>query len=134
MKTSTAFFFRLLLPPLYATIILTATIGLTNAPRGFEFFGYFAFVAVFAYVIAGLPSLAFAILMGWFVRPSPAIVSRITGAAVLGLLAGILITVFFGLQGWQLFLPLGTFVGGAVEGTTLFLEHRKTAKAADGIS
>jgi hypothetical protein len=129
MKTRTAFLIRFLLPPFYGTVgCILMNRGL-QTHRISEFVTLLGFIAVYAYVFAGLPALAFALLLGRFARRRPAFGGRLMWAVLLGLASGALITAMFDLSGFLFFVPLGGAVGFAVEGTVVLLDRRNTIAA-----
>ena len=125
MKTRTAFLLRFLLPPLYAALVFTAVSAL-EFRRIADAGAYLGIFSFFAYVFAGLPALLFALLLGRFARRRPACGGRLVRAALLGLVSGGLITAMFRFESGVVFMPLGTLVGFAVEGTVIVMERRGT--------
>lgn len=129
MKTSLPFLLRFLLPPLYAALVLSSAVFAVEWPGGLgEYFGGVGLFVFWAYLLAGLPALMFALLLGRFARRRPAFRGRLMRAGLMGLAAGVLITAMFALSGsWLalLFLPLGAVVGFLVEGTVVWLERRR---------
>ena len=127
MKNRTAFLLRFLLPPFYAALIVTLGTALLE-PRPDNIVRDLAaglgFYALYAYVFAGLPALLFAFLLSRFARRRPGFGGRLVRATLMGFAAGGMITAMFIFNIPLLFLPLGTVVGFAVEGTVVLLERR----------
>lgn len=123
MKTRTAFILRFLLPPFYAALIFTL-VSAFEVHRIADIGAYLGIFTLFAYIFAGLPALLFALLLGRFARRRPACGGRLVRAALLGFISGLLITPMFRFESGILFIPLGTLVGVAVEGSVILLERR----------
>ena len=128
MKTSLPFLLRFLLPPLYAALVLTTAVFVVEWPSSIgAYFGGVGLFAFWAYILAGLPALIFAILLGRFARRRPGFNGRLMRATLMGLASGVLMAAIFGMSGGWLalvFLPLGAVVGFFVEGTVVLLERR----------
>ncbi len=124
------FLLRFLLPPAYATIcFLPFTIGQANGLQ--DILGFGTIVLLFAYVFAGLPALAFAYAMGRIQRRGFRHNGvRLFTAGLLGLIAGALICIPFGLASGMIFPPLGCGVGLLVELTVIQLERRRRRSEA----
>lgn len=131
MKTRTAFLLRFLLPPLYSAIIITLGTALLEPHHdlGSGLLAGLGFIAFYAYIFAGLPALLFAFLLSRFARRRPDSGGRLARGTLMGFAAGVLITAMFGFTLPLLFLPLGTAVGYAVEGTVVLLERRAALTA-----
>jgi hypothetical protein len=131
MKTRTAFLLRFMLPPLYAAIIIALGTALLDPSHGSDrdFLAGLGFFVLYSYIFAGLPTLLFAFLLSRFARRRPGFGGRLARATLMGWLAGLLITAMFGFTLPLLFLPLGTAVGFAVEGTVVLLERRAALTA-----
>lgn len=118
------FLLRFLLPPAHAVILILSPALITDGLS--QSAGQFLLIyLLYAYVFAGLPALAFAGLMGRLQRRGFRHGGiRLLTAALLGLMAGLLITIPFGIKSAVIFLPLGLGVGLLVELTVIALERR----------
>lgn len=120
------FLLRFLLPPVYATLVLV----LFNAAKADAFrdiLGFAGIVLIFAFVFAGLPALAFALIMGRLQRRGFRHGGvRLLTAMLLGLGAGLVIGLMLNSgELLPMFLVLGFATGPLVELTVVFLERRR---------
>ena len=120
------FLLRFLLPPVYATLVLLL-FNAANADSFRDILGFVGIVLIFAFVFAGLPALAFALIMGRLQRRGFRHGGvRLLTAMLLGLGAGLLIGLMLNSgELLPMFVALGFATGPLVELTVVFLERRR---------
>lgn len=123
MKIHAPFLFLLFLPPLYATLPFLIAVAAQSGEFSWEFLGALPLFLPFAYLVAGLPSLGFALIMRCALKTQPTKGKRLVLAALLGLACGFLIGVVLGGHGLSVMIPLGLATGLLVEATTMTLDH-----------
>lgn len=124
MKARTAFLLRFLLPPLYPALTLTLLSFIFDGTGDGGLLPLLGFFTLWAYLLAGLPALAFAVVMTRSdKRASPA--SALANATLIGGASGAFIgAVFWHLGVVAVLLCVGLVTGFLVEGTVLLLRRR----------